>query len=104
MNPIERITTTTTTTKENTMNVTMTADELRLVRQALHDQSNVHHRLKHERRHSGNATAEAAHDFVCRSYDELLDKLPTPVDEIVLGDPHEAAALTEEYLIEKSDR
>jgi hypothetical protein len=104
------------------MNITITRDELLMIRLALARESNGQNRRRMQNAATDAVVSLDARDK-CAALDDLLDKLPTPVDEIVLGDvdtvamdpgaifdammsgdPHEAAALTEEYLIEKSDR
>ena len=85
------------------MNITITRDELLMIRLALARESNGQNRRRMQNAATDAVVSLDARDK-CAALDDLLDKLPTPVDEIVLGDPHEAAALIEEYLIEKSDR
>lgn len=83
----------------------LTAEELTLIRRALVKTSGQAYREASA--HGKIASLEAA-----QAWDDLLDRLPDPTDPptVILGaapsfpDPHEAAALLDEYHAERISR
>ena len=79
------------------MNIHLTPDQLRLVRRSLTIRASEEWLNR----------ADPARSHECKLLDQLLDALPEPLDELTLGghpDPHEAAALMEEWHAEQEVR
>lgn len=79
---------------------------LTLIRRALTVASREAYREQMNRLDIGVDEAKRQALLAAEPYDNLLDALPEPVDEVVLRhpDPHEAAALMDEYHAERMGR